>query len=1177
MTPPAVELKLTIVAREGDIYDITADYYESPGYEGRRLATNEQVIISHQDLLAVQSVPIEYGRVLSQAIFGNTKLRSAWDKAYTSAQVKGAHFCLLIHIDTTPGLLHRVQWETITFPEQSSVSYGTNPLAVDERVSIIRVVKSDNLHKNSSGKDRHHRALVVISSPKDRNNRYNLAHIDIYGEVRRVKESFHNIDLEIIAYEDGDNDLNSHASLAVITNRLRQKSTILYIVAHGQERNGQASLCLEDKDGAPHWINAQDITHVIAGAPHPPKIVILVACESAGQLDPYPAEAGMTLGSQLANAGIPAVIAFQGKPPIVEAQPPIRSLLRSLSNGKTIEEAVAASRRTMWESASWHQMVFYRSSRIGPLFSMPSRTKKPVPSDTADPDVPHLDLTSILDYLKPLAVAIQRRGALSETEIQRLLDPQATLSATALGLLAQIAGVLADVHTTYDLAQTEIALCKLMELQLPEASARLAIQIVKPPNNNVRLTVEPLHLSAPHLSAGQPTVLRLTVFGSITGWNCDLVGVTLAAEDLDAQETVLIVSLSGQNSGIILHGSIEIMGPSGHCEVDLFAEWHAPQPPALRLMYGSEIHSVEELLLLCREQPQEVSNWIQLEAVEGWLRTIDQYDLADRVIRLSGASRNTLAERLEMVLTGIDIGACYTVRDVPTPSRPLKLALNSQAWHGDVDPIFYQDQARLIQDYITDDLPVGGSRPLLIYGYGNVGGSYLADWATRQVSRDMACKADYGTSVVYIKVRLGFDQEHDFWFDSQKWRLQIEGRPVYDQLYQQYQNLRKASFVASSQNITFDDEYTSVETRGYIGPVRVEIDDLEQLTNRDISPSQAYTRVIRELSQRIPMQSNDLAELDEIHMKLLETQWKRSSTANRLPPKYTSRLNQLCRTYLNNSLPECIHQIRPSSADWLMQLLVQFAYRTPYSEHHLFVDLMHSAGLPRRVVILIDNVNSLTQLRRIPQLLQPNSAVRLIIAIDRGAYDTWCLNPSNHEWLDKHTHAVAFPPQWNDVPRQLSAAFIDLPSRWSKDARIINLLDALELLCCGEVGALRHHLSGLAPEGNELLLDRPQLKRHAELARLKQAIIQFEKEITSNTQEARLNTDQIRRLLYQAALIIDQCRSTGISHWEIMRQLRHKHAHLWVNADLDQIEALVETMLAYLVREEVLNLTDWKE
>ncbi len=208
------------------------------------------------------------------------------------------------------------------------------------------------------------RALVVIASPNNLAD-YQLQSINVDEEIKRSSDSLENIPLISLPIKEK----NENATLKNIIRYLRGGSkvldpNILYLVCHGTLVEGESWLFLEDENGGVKRISGSDFVTQINELRNRPSLIILGSCESAGTTT---GNALTALGPRLAEAGIPAVLAMQGKISMKTLNEFMPTFFNTLQQFGEVDHAVAVARANIRDYYDhWMPTLFMRlkSGRI---------------------------------------------------------------------------------------------------------------------------------------------------------------------------------------------------------------------------------------------------------------------------------------------------------------------------------------------------------------------------------------------------------------------------------------------------------------------------------------------------------------------------------------------------------------------------------------------------------------------------------------------------------------------------------------------------------------------------------------------------------------------------------------------------------------------------------------------
>jgi hypothetical protein len=118
---------------------------------------------------------------LTQLFFADPGIQSAFAQARASAESVGLP--LRIRLVIGPGIdeLHRLRWETLTDPEDSST------LSTNENILLSRYQSSLDWRPVRLRARGELRALVMLANPTNLGE-YSLSPIDVAGELERAKQ-----------------------------------------------------------------------------------------------------------------------------------------------------------------------------------------------------------------------------------------------------------------------------------------------------------------------------------------------------------------------------------------------------------------------------------------------------------------------------------------------------------------------------------------------------------------------------------------------------------------------------------------------------------------------------------------------------------------------------------------------------------------------------------------------------------------------------------------------------------------------------------------------------------------------------------------------------------------------------------------------------------------------------
>ncbi|HEY3310035.1 MAG TPA: CHAT domain-containing protein [Anaerolineales bacterium] len=311
--------------------------------------------------------PEAYGKMLSDCLFADSAIRSAFDNArvrVSATEDKALRFRLLIGANAPE--LHQLHWETLRNPQDSS------PLCTDENLVFSRYLSSFDWRPVRLQARGNLSALVVIANPSDL-AKNKLAAIDYTGELQRARQALGEISVSFLPEPDG----TEHATLDNIMKALRgQEYDILYLVMHGAllkiDQGGiesdKATLWLEDAGGKTSYTSGTEFATRLNELPRRPRLVVLASCESAGNDEGHALSA---IGPRLAEAGIPAVLAMQGKVSMQTVAEFMPAFFTEMQRDGMLDRAMAVARGVVRTRPDYWMPVLFMRLKSGRIWYVP--------------------------------------------------------------------------------------------------------------------------------------------------------------------------------------------------------------------------------------------------------------------------------------------------------------------------------------------------------------------------------------------------------------------------------------------------------------------------------------------------------------------------------------------------------------------------------------------------------------------------------------------------------------------------------------------------------------------------------------------------------------------------------------------------------------------------------------
>ncbi len=391
------DLEIKLFKRDDDRYTVELDFSQVGSDTEARLLGDEPTYLdlNLEKLDGLIYSSEEYAIELSKS-FWVGELHNAFDIACARASALSAALRIRLSIERRATALHGLHWEKLHDPQSGK------PLLTNENHVFSRYLSSSDMRPIDMRPLHDLKALVVIANPKSLNKWKPgggppLTAIDVKGELARacaglggitVEEASKKIEalsgqgfwkgaaqlcLGGITVETlcSDPDMPGNAALINIANKLRDGYDILYLVCHGSLTGEEPILFLEDTTGDVKKEKGAELANCLKQSiQQPPRLVVLASCQSAGDATAKgPGGALTALGPLLADAGVPAVIAMQGKVSMETVEHFMPCFFKELRRDGQIDRAMAVARgvarANVPKSDDWWMPVLFMRLKSG--------------------------------------------------------------------------------------------------------------------------------------------------------------------------------------------------------------------------------------------------------------------------------------------------------------------------------------------------------------------------------------------------------------------------------------------------------------------------------------------------------------------------------------------------------------------------------------------------------------------------------------------------------------------------------------------------------------------------------------------------------------------------------------------------------------------------------------------
>ena len=363
---PDIDLEVEISRQSGSTYNTSCrlDYRNNNALP---VATRDTATFNFQELnrLIDERRLTEYGHVLVTTLFAGAErnVEREYERAYELAQGDSCIRLRLMIDDDCPEL-HNCLWETMADP----LSTGNELISTSPKIYFSRVLRHGKPHQFVLRDRSRVRALVMIADPIAKGSDQWTDKIDVNLERERALAAVGGLNPIILASVP---ETPGNASLMTLTRELESNSyDLLYIVCHGtyNELIPDTVLRFEGADGHVDFVTGNAFVTTFERLSNPPTIVILCSCDTAGPGAQRSESLLAALGPRLAQAGVPAVIAMQGKLATDTARLFFPKLFGELLNEGVVDRAMALARAEIREQPDFYVPVLYHRLRAGRIW-----------------------------------------------------------------------------------------------------------------------------------------------------------------------------------------------------------------------------------------------------------------------------------------------------------------------------------------------------------------------------------------------------------------------------------------------------------------------------------------------------------------------------------------------------------------------------------------------------------------------------------------------------------------------------------------------------------------------------------------------------------------------------------------------------------------------------------------
>lgn len=364
------ELEIELHRTQAGGFEVTLRL-KDPQSQGEVAPVRGPVVFNLQALLASQVAPEEYGRLLAAQLFADAAVRGLYARARSALEGGGLMLRVRVAIDDTAAELHAVRWELLRDPE-TGVS-----LATSERVLLSRFMSSPDFRRIELVPRARLRAVIAVSAPSNVAD-YSLTPVDLDGEVARATAALAGVDVTVVGQAQP-------LTLDRFVDALRTSADIVYLVCHGTlTTQFEPVLFLQNEAGAVAPVKGKELAVRVGELLRTPRLMVLASCESAGSEGASAAAGERTtaqasLAPRLVTAGVPAVLAMQGRISSETVQRAMPRFFQELLADGQIDRALAVARGFVRTRLDYWMPALFLRLKDGRMWSDPAR-EQPSPS-----------------------------------------------------------------------------------------------------------------------------------------------------------------------------------------------------------------------------------------------------------------------------------------------------------------------------------------------------------------------------------------------------------------------------------------------------------------------------------------------------------------------------------------------------------------------------------------------------------------------------------------------------------------------------------------------------------------------------------------------------------------------------------------------------------------------------
>lgn len=338
--------------------------------------------------------------------------------------------------------------------------------------------------------------------------------------------------------------------------------------------------------------------------------------------------------------------------------------------------------------------------------------------------------------------------------------------------------------------------------------------------------------------------------------------------------------------------------------------------------------------------------------------------------------------------------------------HPLLLAC--RPWSPPSSPIWYKEKAVHLESYIKSE---AAGKPVLLSGYNNFGGTFLAQWAVEQAAKSLAEEIGISEDAVIIRINADLVGRSidNLWFEVSNWALEVWTKDSHRTLRRKIKE----------------------RLRPIIGLAGYDVQDLQR-TQRPLAVNWKAPEGGAEV--KIPLGG---LKLDS---GSLQAERSSEATTNYKPKTKSEQL-----------------------LDLLAELAVRLQSQPSKGIFRFFANLWN-AKIPCRMVITVDRVSDVAHLRALDPVLQLSRGIRVVCVADKFDLDLWLQDSSVRLWIERTFSLLKCLPihdRDQSVAKMLCDYFFEVPEEKREHPDFKDFVDGLDFFCLGSPARFERALEKL--------------------------------------------------------------------------------------------------------------------